>query len=217
MGNIGQIVLTLAGLLIAAILVYGIFINTNFFALVGHADNARGLITFLFAFGTIAIAVIIAIALFWMPVEELKERFDKAKDLFTILIGILGTIIGFYFGTASRSPSNVSTSALILSANAAAPGDKITVSTKATGGTAPFTYDIVFIDPSGGVDLNKLNLKGRTSGTGDISEQIQVPADVAMPATLFLKISIRDSRGSIAESTSQTLSIIPKSTNSPSV
>jgi hypothetical protein len=72
-------------------------------------DQARGLITFLFAFATIAIIILIAITTFWMPKDEFQARFDKAKDLLTILIGVLGTILGFYFGSLAApqgSPSD---------------------------------------------------------------------------------------------------------------
>jgi hypothetical protein len=61
-------------------------------------DKARGLITFLFAFATIAIIILIAIATFWMSKDDVEVRFSKAKDLLTIIIGVLGTILGFYFG-----------------------------------------------------------------------------------------------------------------------
>ena len=61
--------------------------------------QARGLITFLFAFATIAIMLLVAITTFWMPKDDVQVRFEKAKDLLTILIAVIGTILGFYFGT----------------------------------------------------------------------------------------------------------------------
>jgi hypothetical protein len=36
-----------------------------------------------------------------MIIRDYKERFALAKEVLTILVGILGTIIGFYFGTAT--------------------------------------------------------------------------------------------------------------------
>ena len=32
----------------------------------------------------------------------LKERFDRGKEVLSLLIGIFGTIIGFYFGSATQ-------------------------------------------------------------------------------------------------------------------
>lgn len=64
-------------------------------------DNARTLITFLVAVGTIAIAFLATLTA--MVIREYKERFDAAKEVLIVLVGILGTIVGFYFGTASNS------------------------------------------------------------------------------------------------------------------
>jgi hypothetical protein len=43
--------------------------------------------------------LLIAITTFWMPKDDVQVRFEKAKDLLTIVIGVLGTILGFYFGS----------------------------------------------------------------------------------------------------------------------
>jgi len=64
-------------------------------------DSARFLITFLVAVGTIAIAFLAILTA--MVIREYKERFAAAKEVLTILVGILGTIVGFYFGTAKNS------------------------------------------------------------------------------------------------------------------
>jgi hypothetical protein len=99
----GFVALFTGGLIIALGLAYGIFFNKPFFDLMAQSDHARGLITFLFSFATIAIIVLVAIAVFWMDKSEVEARFAHAKDLISILVGVLGTIIGFYFGTASTS------------------------------------------------------------------------------------------------------------------
>lgn len=85
-------------------------------------DQARGLITFLFSFATIGIIVLVAISVLWMEKSEVEGRFERAKDLITILVGVLGTIIGFYFGTASTggSASQPSVSAVTVAPNSLA-------------------------------------------------------------------------------------------------
>jgi hypothetical protein len=99
--HLGAMLLALFGIVVAAAIIYGLFINQHFFLLMASVNQARGLITFLFAFCTIAIILLVAITTFWMPKDEVQIRFDKAKDLLTILIGVLGTILGFYFGTVT--------------------------------------------------------------------------------------------------------------------
>jgi hypothetical protein len=99
----GSMALFIGGLIIAGGLAYGIFVNKAFFDLMAQSDHARGLITFLFSFATIAIIILVSVAVFWMDKAEVEARFAHAKDLISILVGVLGTIIGFYFGTASNS------------------------------------------------------------------------------------------------------------------
>ena len=99
----GSIALVFAGGIIAAILVYGVFFSQNFLQLLADNNYARGLITFLFAFGTIAIIVVISIAVFWARMDEVERRVGIAKDILTLLIGIFGTILGFYFGSTNES------------------------------------------------------------------------------------------------------------------
>jgi hypothetical protein len=61
---------------------------------------ARGLITYLFAVGTIGGVVVLILAALTSPGgDEAKENFARAKEVLSLLLGIFGTIIGFYFGS----------------------------------------------------------------------------------------------------------------------
>src|SRR6516225_6283157 len=63
------------------------------------------------------------IALLWMDKDQdLDNRFTKAKDIIAILVGILGTIVGFYFGSNLNGPplAGVTQPATLSSANATA-------------------------------------------------------------------------------------------------
>jgi len=65
-------------------------------------DIARGLLTFLFGVTTVGIAIIVVLSVFLGQgtKEDLGERFQRGKDILTILIGVFGAILGFYFGSA---------------------------------------------------------------------------------------------------------------------
>lgn len=70
---------------------------------------ARGLITILIAIATVWIAMILALSAISKDGDD--EKFSRGKDILTILVGILGTIIGYYFGAESRSVNSPETSA----------------------------------------------------------------------------------------------------------
>lgn len=88
-------------------LIFSIFvmIAVNLNGMLNHLSNrnyARGLITYLFAVGTIGtIAVALLYALLNQDLES--KQFSHAKDLLSILIGVFGTIVGYYFGSEGTS------------------------------------------------------------------------------------------------------------------
>src|SRR5262249_29183607 len=91
--NISIIALLLFGGVIAIGMYLGLFKNDMFYKSLAVTEQARGLITFLFVFSTSAVILLIAIGIFWADKEQgLTERFDYAKDLLTIVIGVIGTI-----------------------------------------------------------------------------------------------------------------------------
>jgi len=98
--SFGTLALLLGGGIVAASLIYGIFVSPTFVSSLANEKYSRGLITFLFAFGTISMMVIIGIAALWADFDQIEKRIGLAKDILMLLIGILGTILGFYFGTA---------------------------------------------------------------------------------------------------------------------
>src|SRR5260370_37768457 len=68
------------------------------------------------------------------------------------MIGIFGTILGFYFG--SLNPSGGTNAGVMSLANVGAssatvaPGDKDTISAAVVGGKPPLKFDLTFDEPS---------------------------------------------------------------------
>lgn len=99
--NASMLVIGLLSILILGVFLRAIFDDTFLMAL-SQTEVARGLITFFFALGTVGVALILVTAAFTIDaenMEEMKERFDMGKQVLTVLIGVFGTIIGFYFGS----------------------------------------------------------------------------------------------------------------------
>ena len=74
--------------------------------------------------------------------EEREKRFQRTRDVLAVLVGILGTIVGFYFGAAEAGGAK----GLTLSATAKATGqpDVWQIVGSAQGGMPAIHYRIVF-------------------------------------------------------------------------
>jgi hypothetical protein len=63
------------------------------------SDQSRAILAFLFGITTVGIVIIVVVAVFFEARETtLDDRFQRGKDILTILIGLLGAILGYYFG-----------------------------------------------------------------------------------------------------------------------
>jgi len=101
-----SIVFSVIGVGAVAIAGYAIYLTGQAFS-DGHDMAAtRHLITVVVVIGTLAIALIIVLAVVLQTDSNSMERFEKAKQVLTILVGILGTVIGFYFGAATQPPTS---------------------------------------------------------------------------------------------------------------
>ena len=74
------------------------------------SEYARYLITVIFAGGTMLIAIMLCLFLITTESKEAKERFTQGKEILTILIGVFGTILGFYYGKADTDASLIAPS-----------------------------------------------------------------------------------------------------------
>jgi hypothetical protein len=100
----GFAVFVLAAIVLAA-LGFGIFGPQSLVDKLAKTENARGLITYILAVGTIAIAVVLVVGAL-LGGDEDKDSFSRGKEILTMLIGIFGTILGFYYGSEQKQTSS---------------------------------------------------------------------------------------------------------------
>lgn len=159
----------------------------------------RGFITFIIALATIAIAIILVVAAFTYSskasqddaTKDIKERFGMGKEVLTALIGILGTIVGFYFGQGLTTPGGLTISAVSATNYAPKPGDTFQLNFKVTGGNPLFIYTITF-------PTDTVNEIHGDSAKGDISVDVKVPVKMTpgRPLTLTpIIIEVKDNSG----------------------
>ncbi|MGT2445912.1 hypothetical protein ACU4I5_26970 (plasmid) [Ensifer adhaerens] len=207
--NLGVILLLLAGFAICSILAWGIF-NGSFLPSIAKPENARGLITFLFAFSTIAIIIIVAISTLYMKREEVEFRFQSAKDLITILIGVLGTILGFYFGSMENEAAGrgVYVANVEPSSPTVSPGQSVALSGMVVGGTAPYQIEFSFDDQNNSPQLRALKFLLEKRDEGKFTQQFNIVSETPATTATYT-ITIQDANGTLARSRG-TLSVVPK-------
>ena len=154
-------------------------------------EFARGLITYLFAIVTIGVAMSLTL---WVltgpePSDANDARFQRGKEVLGLLMGVFGTIVGFYFGAENSkgASSAISISSLDLDPKAAAPSTTVTLRAVIRGGTAPYK-----IGTAQGNDTIKLN---DVAGEGGwITKQLLIRSPKPGESA-FIKLSVEDATG----------------------
>lgn len=171
-GNFGKIALLAFGIVFAWFLYSGLTQSAS--TTLANTELVRGTITYAFVITATGIILLFALSVFWVDKDEIEDRFKSAKDLLTIVIGVLGTIMGFYFGsTTGEKPPIVS----MLSPALIRGGADTAVTGTITGGTPPYRYTVKFTDPSKTFNdalLSSMNAESQ-SPKGDIAFTLKKP------------------------------------------
>jgi hypothetical protein len=96
---------------------------------------ARGLITFIITVSTIGLAFAMIYQAFSDDGNNADNKYRRAREIFASLMGVLGTIVGFYFGSAEKGSASLSVAEIQVI-------DKMVI-TNITGGTPPYRYQII--------------------------------------------------------------------------
>jgi hypothetical protein len=196
--NLGSIIpsvmtvstLVLTGLLSTCILfviIFGLITKNPIIRELSSIDYARGLITFVFAIGTIGIALLVAMGALIGNLSA--NTITTAKEVLTILIGIFGTILGFYFGTPPSTERDTLRNTLIVSPptlQTAIDRQTMTMFAYISGGDLPYVYSIDF-------DKDVLpDVKEKKTVDGWIREIVNIANLDSVP--VGYKITLTDSR-----------------------
>jgi uncharacterized membrane protein YhaH (DUF805 family) len=177
------------------VIIFGIW-HPSFLDKLSQINVARGFITFLVALGTIALAILLVIyAITFRRLTDkddaaFKDRFGRGQQVFTALVGILGTIVGFYFGsTVTETKKPLSVNPVIIDNSNPKPGDTIKFTNVVKGGQAPYTYSLKF-DPK---EISPI--EDKTTDTGDISEQIKIKNETKPGTVILITFEVTDKTG----------------------
>lgn len=206
MGGWKMVILAIFGLLIIGAIGWGVSGTNEFVKSLQDITIARGLITFLVVITTMGIALILTISttVFGTPADLEDKLFDRGKQVLTVLIGVLGTIVGFYFGSSPDSKSSQTTMAKEPQTLAIAPanlsdqqpknGEKITISSFVSGGKGPYSYSITFSPPRVISDAKDIE-----STDGFIKQEFAVPETLDADKDVKYQIHVTDSDNNTAD------------------
>ncbi len=163
---IPTVLFAILGIVILGFIGYIVLNGTEFLGTLAKNEVARGLITFLIAMTTVGIAVILAISTLILPEGDAGDkRFDRGKQVLSVLIGVLGTIVGFYFGAVTPQKTAEQAQPVKITSTALPDGvaGKAYPSTilQVTGGTPPMKWTV---DPALPDELKLDSATGTISG-----------------------------------------------------
>ncbi len=136
--------------------------------------------------------------------EQEEKKFQRGKEILSLLLGVFGTIVGYYFGSETKSLVQTEMRAVrltppLLSQDRVSSGQRVTVTVSVSGGMPPYRYKVTLDDKSV-VDQQKVK------ETGWIVQDLAAPA-VKANSTIIVGVAVTDSTGRAA-STSAPLEVL---------
>ncbi|HEX4142166.1 MAG TPA: hypothetical protein VHY91_01340 [Pirellulales bacterium] len=174
--SLNYLVFGTLGLVVLIFLMYGMF-NKELLPSLASMSVSRGLITFLIAVITVTIALILVLATVVSDSPDLDNRFTQGKEVLTMLIGVLGTIVGFYFGNSTEGAKPLSISPPAVSDENPVGGKPINIMSVISGGRPPYSYHVNF-KPDVIRDQDGQSRDGRIRLTGLRTDEVPADTDV---------------------------------------
>jgi hypothetical protein len=166
-------------ILFAGVMLVGMLSSPHIIQSFADPAIARGAITFLIGVATIGIAFTLIYQAFYAP-DPSDDRFRRGREVFAGMMGVLGTIVGFYFGSSDRDAVKFAVAEIRI--------EDGVLRTHVAGGTPPFRYSI----ESDAQDFT--DIRDKVSDDGWIRQKLP-----AVPAEGVLIVRASDSRGRRAD------------------
>lgn len=177
--------------------------DTEILRLLGQVPVARGLITFTVTVGTIGVALALIGAAFISQAKDIKDRLNIGSQVLTALIAVLGTIVGFYYGTSDNGSGLFNISAQNVTPESIAPGGTLTVAATISGGDTPFSVTARIEEKDGDLVVEETD-----EVTGAIALlSLELPDDLTEGGELIL--SVTDASGRRIERSGPELEFAP--------
>jgi hypothetical protein len=170
--------------------------NSSFYASLADSNQARGLLTFVLVLTATVVILVLSIGIFaYGSTPDLKERIAPAKDVLTVVISVLGTIMGFYFGSANERTTAPPLAISSIEAPATAKaGTPVEVTAKISGGQPPYTLSIGGLDEAGiQAGAQPLPLVQPKESSSDVKEKVTLPAGAK--GKIRLSVTVKDKKG----------------------
>jgi hypothetical protein len=152
-------------------------------------EFARGLITYLFAVTTIGTSVVLVMAALTGAIDE--EPYKRGKEILALLLGVFGTIVGFYFGSEAHAGQELelNLSPPYLESSTLVAGTTTPLTAYVNGGKPPYAYGYAFND-AGAIEYS-----GAVDANGWIKANVTAPS-VTAPTQKQLVVGVQDKSGS---------------------
>ncbi len=167
-------------------------IDTVVLSGMARSEFARGLITYLFSVVTIGTAVVLVLAALLSDGTDVSEkRFQHGKEILSLLLGLFGTMVGFYFGAETASAPKGEAAIFKMSSPDVSPptvevGGRITVRAVVSGGVPPYRFGI-------GFGREEPQLQESVNPSGWIVKEVPVPPKVRAGDVLVVRVLVSDS------------------------
>lgn len=157
-----------------------------------NVDASRGFITFVFTLGTISLFLVITAATVFDARSTGDAKYDRAKTILSMLIGIFGTVLGYYFGIADKDADaapGLQMSPIVITHGSEPETGRINFAAAVSGGTAPYAFYVTAKDSAGAPIGDTVIV---ASATGELSRSARFEAQADANETVSLVVHALD-------------------------